>query len=487
MLFNSVPFLIFFPIVVVIYFILPDKIKNIYLLIASYFFYMCWNAKYGLLIAFSTIVTYAVGLLIEKAEKKRKKQLVLILGIIVNISILFFFKYFEWFIDNINQITGENYQLPFSIVLPVGISFYTFQALGYVIDVYRGNVKAEKNIITYALFVSFFPQLVAGPIERSGHLLEQLKKNKKFNPENVVIGLRIMLLGYIEKVVIADNISIVVDTVYDNLSNYSGSVILVTSVLFAIQIYCDFGGYSHIAIGAARVLNIKLMDNFRQPYFSVRIKDFWNRWHISLSSWLRDYVYISLGGNRCSKIRKHFNIMVTFLVSGLWHGASWHYVLWGGINGLYQIIGDYTRVGINRIEKIMKISKENIVWRLAQICVTFVLVIFAWIMFRSNSLTDAAYAYSKIFTDFNIMSVFDLSGWRPKDYSKAQGILAIVGVVILLVVDVLREKGKKLQILIENMRIVPRWLIYYAGVLLIIVAEFQVYGKSAAAFIYFQF
>ena len=312
MLFNSYNFLIFFPIVTLIYFIIPQKTRYIWLLVSSYYYYMCWNAKYVLLIVFSTVVTYASGIVmerlrnsrIEQDQKEKKMKQVILISIIINLAILFFFKYFGWCLDNISTVFKHSITLPFDIILPVGISFYTFQALGYTIDVYRGDIRVERNILKYALFVSFFPQLVAGPIERSKNLLGQLDCSAPFNYENVRSGLQLMLWGFFEKIVIADKVAIMVNTVYNNPGEYSGSTIAFATVLFAIQIYCDFGGYSHIAIGAARVLNITLMDNFKQPYFALSIKDFWRRWHISLSTWFRDYLYIPMGGSHCSKARK---------------------------------------------------------------------------------------------------------------------------------------------------------------------------------------
>lgn len=351
MLFNSYEFLIFFPIVTLIYFLIPHKARYIWLLIASYFFYMCWNAKYALILLFSTIVTYVAGLLISKAnkikdDKKRTKykKIFVALSFIINLSILFLFKYFDFAINNINNILGQlNIQLlnpKFDLILPVGISFYIFQALGYTIDVYRQDVKTEKNFLKYALFVSFFPQLVAGPIERSKNLLEQMYEEHYFNAQRVKDGLLLMIWGGFQKIVIADRIAIVVDTIFNNFPQYGGMYIIIAAILFAFQIYCDFSGYSIIAVGAAKVMGFRLMENFNAPYFSMSVSEFWRRWHISLSTWFKDYLYIPLGGNRKGKIRKYINIMIVFLVSGLWHGASWNYIIWGGLN---RSLSDYWR------------------------------------------------------------------------------------------------------------------------------------------------
>ena len=336
MLFNSTEFIIFFPITLILYWIFPKRYRYICLFIASYTFYMFWNPKYALLMGTSTVITFLSGVLIEKLKYKRT---VVAFSFIINLAILVFFKYFDFLLQNINIVLSVfNIKLiekPFDIILPVGISFYTFQALSYTIDVYRGEIKSEKNIIKYALFVSFFPQLVAGPIERSKNLLIQidnLDKVKRFDYDRITEGLILMLFGYFQKMVIADRAAILVDTVFNSYYEYNSMALILAAVFFAIQIYCDFGSYSLIAIGTAKVMGINLMENFNTPYFARGIKEFWGRWHISLSTWFRDYLYIPLGGNRCSKIRRSFNILVTFLVSGLWHGANFTFIAWGAIH-----------------------------------------------------------------------------------------------------------------------------------------------------------
>ena len=342
MLFNSTEFMIFFPITLIFYWIFPKKYRYICLFIASYTFYMFWNPKYALLMGTSTVVTFLSGVLIEKLKYKRT---VVAFSFIINLAILIFFKYFDFLLQNINIVLSAlNIQLinkPFDVILPVGISFYTFQALSYTIDVYRGEIKSEKNIIKYALFVSFFPQLVAGPIERSNNLLiqiENLEKVKRFDYERITEGLTLMLFGYFQKMVIADRAAILVDTVFNGYYEYNSMALILAAIFFAIRIYCDFGSYSLIAIGTAKVMGINLMENFNTPYFARSVKEFWGRWHISLSTWFRDYLYIPLGGNRCSNIRKSFNILVTFLVSGLWHGANFTFIAWGAIHGIFHII-----------------------------------------------------------------------------------------------------------------------------------------------------
>ena len=311
-------------------------------MLASYFFYMCSGPKYGLLIFSVTLVSYLSGLVIEKCSKKAQKLSALVVTVLVCMGILFFFKYFNFFsgiANSIMQLLGIR-QDPFvlNVVLPVGISFYTFQTMSYVIDVYRGVTKAEHHFGKYAAFVSFFPQLVAGPIERSNNLLPQINNDHVFDYEKAMHGVKLMLWGYYKKLVIADVLSEYVQKVFNDPHSFSGFALIIASVFFSLQIYCDFSGYSDIALGTAKLFGIDLMINFRSPYFSKSIKEFWSRWHISLSTWFRDYVYIPLGGNRVGKIRHYMNLMITFLVSGLWHGANWTFIVWGGIHGLIQVL-----------------------------------------------------------------------------------------------------------------------------------------------------
>lgn len=342
LLFNSLQFLFFFPIVVLIYFAIPRKARYVWLLVASYYFYMCWNAKYVLLIAFSTIITYISGLLIERVKGCKGnevrivcwKKIFVAFSFISNVSMLFFFKYFDFAFDNISAIflhVGIELNKPeFDVLLPVGISFYIFQSLSYTMDVYRDEVYAERNILKYALFLSFFPQLVAGPIERSKNLLKQINNPTDFQVEGVRHGLLTMAYGLVLKMVIADRIAAIIDPILSHYDYYNGMMILACIVLFAVQIYCDFHGYTQIAIGSAEILGFRLQENFNAPYLASNIKDFWRRWHISLTSWFTDYLYIPLGGNRKGRLRKHVNTLIVFLCSGLWHGADWGYIIWGG-------------------------------------------------------------------------------------------------------------------------------------------------------------
>lgn len=366
MVFNSVDFLLFFPIAVLGYYIVPRRIKYIWLLLCSYYFYMCWNPKYVFLLMATTIITYVCGIVIESVKWKR---LCVLICLIANLGLLGYFKYTNFFLKILGAVTdklGFGIQVPqFDILLPVGISFYTFQALSYIIDVYRGEIQAEKNILRYALFVSFWPQLVAGPIERSSDLMSQLKTPKPFCYGNLKKGLLIMLWGFFLKVVIADRAAILVNAVYNDSATYHGLFIVIATLFFSIQIYCDFCGYSTIARGAALVMGIRLTDNFCAPYLSQSVKEFWRRWHISLSAWFRDYVYIPLGGSRKGGARKEINRLIVFATSGLWHGASLAFVFWGILNGIYQVVEDiwekikFSRRQINYLGGVMSVSAEG--------------------------------------------------------------------------------------------------------------------------------
>ena len=346
MLFNSLEFCIFFPIIFTLYFACTHKISRnlvsqIILLTASLFFYACWNPSYLALILISVAITYLSGIYMEKHEAKKK--LILTFSLVSNLAILFFFKYYNFLADSVHSactFLGCEINIPnFNVLLPVGISFYTFQALGYSIDVYNGKISAEKNFITYALFVTFFPQLVAGPIERTKNLLDQFKIDYKIDYDRITSGLKLCAWGYFKKVVVADRLAIYVNGIYNNVDGATGSALVLATFFFAFQILCDFSGYSDIAIGVSRILGFKLMKNFNRPYFSKSIPEFWRRWHISLSTWFKDYLYIPMGGNRCGAARRYFNLFTTFFVSGIWHGAAWTYIIWGTLHGVYQIIG----------------------------------------------------------------------------------------------------------------------------------------------------
>ncbi len=363
---------------------------------------MCWKAEYLLLILGSTVVDYVAALQMSRQSSKDKKKLYLILSLVVNLGLLFGFKYFNFFNESIRTVFNHYnlfYNVPmFNVLLPVGISFYTFQTLSYTIDVYRGKRDPEKHLGIFALYVAFFPQLVAGPIERSTRLIPQLAKKYNFDYDRVTNGLKLMLWGFFKKVVIADRIAVIVNQVYSNPNDAAGLPLLIGTYLFAFQIYCDFSGYSDIAIGAAQVFGIRLMENFRRPYFAKSIREFWQRWHISLSTWFRDYLYKSLGGNKSTNWRWYYNIMIVFLVSGLWHGASWTFVIWGGLHGLYYLFSYWTRNLRPELIRLFKLNRVPFLLKILRILFIFNIVSFGWIFFRANNLTDAIFIVTHLFT-----------------------------------------------------------------------------------------
>ncbi len=494
MVFNSAVFLYFFPIVILFYFLVPKKLRYIWLLGASLYFYMCWNVKYVILLLVSILTTWLAGLLVHKIQNTLARKWILAACLIVNIGILFFFKYFDFFLDSANKVLAkvgiQVVESSFSVLLPVGISFYTFQALGYIIDVYKGRIDAEKNPLRYALFVSFFPQLVAGPIERSENLLKQVRevdKMKIWNYENVTNGLTLMVWGLFIKMVIADRVAILVDTVFDGVYLY-GTVALVAGALgFALQIYCDFMGYSTIAIGAAKVMGFTLMENFDTPYLATSISDFWRRWHISLSTWFRDYVYIPLGGNRCSKIRKYFNLMVTFGVSGLWHGANWTYVFWGFLHGFYQVVGDITKPFRQKLWKKTNAKTESFSFKLAQVVTTFVMVDIAWIFFKANSIGIAIDYCKRMFTKWDPWSLFNGEIYNL-GLDRFEFNVLIVATVVLLLVDLIRYcKKQVITEFLQEQCIWFRWGVIFALIFATIIYGMYGINFESSQFIYFQF
>lgn len=470
MLFNSFEFLIFFPLVCLIYYVIPNnKWRNLFLLAASYYFYMCWQPTYALLLLSSTLVTYLASLLISRYRSRAK--LFLSFSIIINLGILFFYKYYAFAAENITaalNALGVELQVPdFQVLLPVGISFYIFQALGYSIDVYRGNVQAEKNFFTYALFVSFFPQLVAGPIERSTNLLQQFYSKHRFNGRMAIEGTHQMLWGFFLKLVVADRCALYVDKVYGDLSAYNGGSALLASVLFLFTLYGDFAGYSCIAIGCAKVMGFKLMTNFRSPlFFSVDTQDFWHRWHISLSTWLRDYVYIPLGGSR--RGNRYVNLMIVMLISGFWHGAAWTYVICFFIFGIYLVICTLKKKEQMKIEEKLGLANKEW-WLWVNRFATFLLAVSAFIFFRANTFHDAQLCYSKIITQMNIPEAL---GGRY---------LGILGFILsfLFICETYIEYRKK------DKAISTRTYIGASYVILMFILIFGVY--DGGQFIYFQF
>ena len=470
MLFNSISFLIFFPIVCLIYFAIPNncnKIRNSFLLFASYYFYMNWEPAYALLLLTSTFITYSASIGIGHFQEKKLRKLCLVSSIVLNLSILFLFKYYNFITENVLltlQTCHLSIDMPkFTLLLPVGISFYTFQALGYSIDVYKGTTKIERSFFTYALFVSFFPQLVAGPIERSNNLLPQFKEKHTIDYDRIMNGLRLMVWGYFMKLVLADRCAIYVDVIFNHVGAHNGGSYLIASLLFPFQIYGDFAGYSLIAIGVANVLGFRLMENFHHPYFACTIGDFWHRWHISLSTWFKDYVYIPLGGNRVSKARCYLNLFVTFVVSGIWHGANWTFFLWGSLHGVLLCI-----------EKACNINKKKFhgISRLFQWCVTFILVCFAWIIFRANNIQELLEVLSNIFTNLEY----------PNEMQFGIFLAIMATLVILFIKEYIEEfKPSYYQKLISNKILMHLYFILMIPYIIL----FGVFRGDQ--FIYFQF
>lgn len=478
MIFNSFQYLLFLPAVFLLYWLVFKKLRwqNLFLLLASYFFYACWDWKFLFLIIFTTACSYFSGILIYQLPDRRKKKLVSAFNIVINLAILGFFKYFNFFEENLvalfalfgvklDWVTRE-------IILPVGISFYTFQALGYSIDVYRGKLKPVRDFVSFMLYLSFFPQLIAGPIETSETLLPQVLRERRFDYAEAVDGLRQILWGLFKKVVIADNCAAVVNQIFPYYTQYGGVDLVMGAVMFSFQIYCDFSAYSDIAIGSAKLLGIRLMRNFNYPYFSRSVAEFWNRWHISLMFWLRNYVYIPLGGSRCS-IRKHIrNTLIVFAVSGIWHGANWTFIVWG----LYNAVLFIPLILKKRLGKSPAANAKDGQPQLRQwplILLNFVLMTIGLVIFRSDTLSDA--------TDFLVRIVTQFSFTLP-----THGLTATLWVLLLLVVEWLqRDKEHPLAFPTGNVvfaKAVSRQALYLALVLAVVL-----FAGANSDFIYFQF
>lgn len=466
MLFNSISFLLFFPIVSILYWGMPYKYRNVFLLLASYFFYMSWEPTYAILIIFTSLSTWICAIITELTEKYKKA--IITICIFINLLILFLFKYYNFAIDIISSIISLSYfriNIPYSrYLLPVGISFYTFQCIGYIIDVYRKDIEAEKNFVNYAVFVSFFPQLVAGPIERAKNLLPQFHTKHRFNGDTFIDGLKMMIWGYFMKLCIAGNVAPYVDAVYNNVPNHNGSSFLLASFFFSFQIFCDFGGYSLIAIGTAKCLGFTLMQNFNHPYLSLSVKEFWRRWHISLSSWFADYVYKPLGGSRCSTIKHNRNLLLTMLISGLWHGANWTFVLWGGLHGMFLIVNSaYSKF----------VKHKSLSPKIIRIMTTYFFIVFAWIFFRANNVQDAFTIISKITTEQGHLFLGD-------------GIPSLVLPILMICILLIKEIKDEYQFRISLMHHKNPWISIPASALVIAIillcAEF-----NSGQFIYFQF
>lgn len=480
MSFVSLQFVLLLSIVFVLYWAVPNKYRWILLFIASYIFYMSWNAKYVVLILVTTLASYLCAIGLERTEAKQIKKLMLVITLLISLGILFVFKYYNFCMDSFaaacSWFSLELHPTTLRLLLPVGISFYTFQTLSYVIDVYRGDVKAERHFGKYATFIAFFPQLVAGPIERTRNLLPQITGEHKFSYEKATAGLKLMAWGAFKKMVIADRLAVYVDQVYENITDYQGFTLVLAAFFFTFQIYCDFSGYSDIAIGTAKLLDIDLMTNFKSPYFSASIKEFWSRWHISLSTWFRDYVYIPLGGNRCGAVRRGLNLMITFLVSGLWHGASWNYVIWGGVHGLCQIL----EKGFTKT----KAKQGSIRWWIS-VMVVFAFAVFTWVFFRANTFADVQYFFANAFNGIRDLKMYLYVGYKaiaPTEMDEIRVKMMFVMIAILMGYDYASLKVNVWE-KISKWNIVARYAIY----LLLVVVVLVLRATAEATFVYFQF
>lgn len=512
MLFNSAAFLIFFPLVTTAYFLLPHRFRWMLLLAASCYFYMAFIPEYILILVVTITVDYFAGLGLEKFEG-RTRRWVLIASILTNIGMLAFFKYFNFANENLAALAnfiGWNYPIPsLSILLPIGLSFHTFQSLSYTIEVYRGNQKAERHVGYLALYVLFYPQLVAGPIERPQNILHQLHEEQHFEYPRVTNGLKWMAWGMFKKVVVADRMVQFVNPVYGDPTIYDGPALVLATLAFAIQIYCDFSGYSDLALGSAQVMGVKLMKNFDHPYFARSISEFWRRWHISLSTWFRDYVYIPLGGNRVSEPRWAFNIFLTFLISGLWHGANWTYILWGALHGFYFILSALTVPFWQRLSAATRLEQMPRLKAGLALLTTFSLVTFAWIFFRAESLGDALYITRHLVSGWpsylaqswdtlvqGIEGAADLGLYSLVNAffrilgpltNEAPVVIALtaLALVILLVIEILQYRGNLLEQLDQKPVFLRRAV--YASLLAAILILGTSYASVQQAFIYFQF
>jgi D-alanyl-lipoteichoic acid acyltransferase DltB (MBOAT superfamily) len=489
MSFNSIQFLIFFPVVTFLYFALPFRLRPAMLLIASSIFYMAFIPAYILILLFTITVDYFAGRLIGGAQGRRRK-LFLIASIISNIGVLGFFKYFDFISYNLAhaaQALGWQHSLPvLSLVLPIGLSFHTFQAMSYTIEIYRGTQKPEKHFGIFALYVMFYPQLVAGPIERPQNLLHQFYERHYFDYQRVVGGLKLVLWGIFKKIVIADRLAVFVDQVYNQPTIYRGIPLILATVFFAFQIYCDFSAYSDIAIGVAQVMGFRLMTNFNRPYSAKSIADFWRRWHISLTTWFRDYVYLPLVTRQDGRRRLYSSILLTFLISGIWHGARWTFVVWGALNGLYILVSIWTRNLRRKLRNILGLERWPRLLASLQITITFSLVCFAWIFFRANSLSDAYYIVKHLFVGVGhfLTNLWLQETWanvlpgQPLPYSLIAGLSIIFMGFIHLI-----QPHRSIRLMFSEKPIYFRWAMYYALILSIFFfGEFQ-----ARQFVYFQF
>lgn len=488
MLFNSIEFLLFFPIVTILFFLLPHKFRWFHLLVASCIFYMYFIPIYIVILFATIIIDYIAGILIEDAEGQRRKAF-LVMSLVANIGVLAVFKYYNFFVTNIIDafhLGGMNINIPLlTIALPIGLSFHTFQAMSYTIEVYRGNQKAERHFGIYALYVMFYPQLVAGPIERPQNVLHQFHERQHLDYDNIARGLRLMLWGMVKKVVIADRLSLYSAPVFNHPQDQSATSLAIATIFFSFQIFCDFSGYSDIAIGAARVMGFKLMTNFNKPYHSRSISEFWKRWHISLSTWFKDYLYITLGGNRVALPRVYFNLFFVFLVSGFWHGANWTFIIWGALHGFYLVFALATKDVRANLTKAIGLSRFPAIDGFFDVLITFVLAAFAWIFFRANNVHDSFVIVRKL-ADLPA-ELLQVVQTRRIAFLNLKGIYqwilpGFAAIAALEIAHIIQIK-MKLEHTFEQKPALVRWAVYYGGLFLLIF--YGVYEKNQ--FIYYQF
>ena len=482
MIFTSLSFAIFLPIVFILYWFITNKSigsQNILLLVSSYFFYACWDWRFLFLLIFSTLLDYYTGIKMSNAKKQHIRRKWFWLSISVNIGFLGVFKYYNFFAatfeDAVSQFGFHVNPWTLKVILPVGISFYTFHGLSYVIDIYKNRIKPERNFIDYSVFVSFFPLLIAGPIERATHLLPQIQKERVFDYSKAIDGLRQILWGLFKKIVIADNCARFADFAFNNSTQYAGSTLVLGALFFTFQIYCDFSGYSDIAIGTARLFGIDLLRNFAFPYFSRDVAEFWRRWHISLSTWFRDYLYIPLGGSKGGALIKVRNTFIIFLVSGFWHGANWTFIIWGFLHALYIMPSIIFNTNRNNLDIVAQGKYLPTFKELLSIGITFILTVFAWIVFRSKNLNHAIQYISSIFTK----SLFHVP---------SKLVFNIPTLFFLFLFLIIEWKGREHQYAIQTLALkwplLGRWSFFGSLILIILYYSFS---ESVQQFIYFQF
>ena len=469
MTFFSIKFFIFLSVVFIIYYLIPARYRYLWLLVSSCIFYASWSVKGMTVLGFITLVSYSSARMMEKANKR----LCLVAGIVISLATLIAFKFLgSW-------TRGRYY---FNV--PVGLSFFVLEAVGYMIDVYSGKMKCEQNIGRYGLFLSFFPTVLSGPIERSSNLLKQIQEGREFSYEKAKRGLLLIIEGGYLKLLIANRLAMIVNAAFENHYEQTGATMLIAVIFYGIQLYADFAGYTCIALGVGHLFGFSLTENFRQPYFAGNIRSFWRRWHLSLSSWLRDYVYIPLGGNRKGKIRQYVNLLITFLISGIWHGTGWQFVVWGALHGIYQVVSNASNPW--RMKVFAKIKRECFSYRLMQVITTFGLVDFAWLFFRAASVREALLIGRNILFNFQIGNTIS-SKLYLLGFDESRFLVLLIEIFALLVVDILHEKEISIVDLLERQNKAFRWIIYLSMCMVLVIGSLYDYGVEASTFIYTRF